>query len=45
VHVALISDDGKTITFQAAVTAFVIEYIPRSSVDLTATNAALDGSP
>lgn len=28
-HVATISDDGKTITFQAAVTAFVIEYIPR----------------
>lgn len=27
-HVVLISDDGKTLTFQAAVTAFVIEYIP-----------------
>jgi len=27
--VATISDDGKTVTFEAAVTAFVIEYIPR----------------
>lgn len=33
--VATISDDGKTITFEAAVTAFVIEYIPRPSVDMT----------
>lgn len=32
-HVATISDDGKTITFQAAVTAFVISYIPRAEAD------------
>jgi hypothetical protein len=33
--VATISDDGKTITFEAAVTAFVMEYIPRAAVDMT----------
>lgn len=33
---AKISDDGKTITFEANVTAFVIIYKPRSAVDLTA---------
>lgn len=32
---ALISDDGKTITFEAAVTAFVLTYQPREAVDLT----------
>lgn len=29
-HVVLLSDDGKTLTFQAAVTGFVIEYMPRT---------------
>lgn len=33
--VAKISDDGKTITFDANVTGFVIEYIPRSAQDMT----------
>lgn len=32
---ALISDDGKTITFEAAVTAFVLTYQPREAVALT----------
>jgi len=32
-HVATLSDDGTTLTFQAAVTAFVLEYVPRSSTD------------
>lgn len=34
VHVALLSDDGKTLTFQAAVTGFVLEYYPRPFTDL-----------
>lgn len=34
--VALISNDGKTLTFEGTVTGFVIEYIPRSYTDLTA---------
>lgn len=29
-----LSDDGKTITFEANVTDFVIEYIPRPAVDM-----------
>jgi hypothetical protein len=33
--VATISDDGATLTFQAGVTAFVIQYIPRSAVDVS----------
>lgn len=37
VGLALISDDGKTLTFPTAVTAFVLEYIPRSAVDLATT--------
>lgn len=32
--VARISDDGSTITFPAQVSGFVIEYIPRSAVDV-----------
>jgi hypothetical protein len=32
--VATISDDGKTVAFEAGVTAFVIEYIPRPAVDM-----------
>jgi hypothetical protein len=32
--VATLSDDGKTVTFEAAVTAFVAEYIPRPAVDM-----------
>lgn len=43
--VALISDDGKTVTFEAGVTAFVIEYMPRSKVDMTAVQSAFDGAP
>jgi hypothetical protein len=34
--VVKLSDDGKTLTFEAAVTAFVIEYLPRPVTDLTA---------
>lgn len=34
--VATISDDGKTITFEAGVTGFVIEYVPRASTSMTA---------
>lgn len=34
-HVTILSDDGKTLTFQAAVTAFVLVYVPRSKVPLT----------
>lgn len=33
--VALISDDGKTLTFEGTVTALVLEYVPRSSTPLT----------
>lgn len=35
--IALLSDDGKTITFEGTVTGFVLEYMPRSEVDLTDT--------
>lgn len=31
--VATISDDGKTVTFEGNVTAFIIEYVPRSATD------------
>lgn len=30
-HVVLLSDDGKSLVFQAAVTGFVLEYIPRAA--------------
>lgn len=43
--VATISDDGKTVTFEADVTGFVIEYIPRSAVDMLAAQPAFDGAP
>lgn len=33
--IARISDDGKTITFEAVITAFTIEYIPRPYTDPT----------
>lgn len=33
--VALLSADGKTVTFQAGVTAFVLSYVPRSATALT----------
>lgn len=37
VGVAKLSDDGKTLTFATGdVTAFVIEYVPRPAVDMTA---------
>lgn len=39
--VALLSDDGKTITFEGTVTAFVIEYIPRSNTDMTSNFTSL----
>lgn len=39
--VAKISDDGKTVTFEAGVTAFIIEYIPRSATDTTSRFAAI----
>jgi hypothetical protein len=45
VGIAKISDDGKTITFPNTVTAFTIEYMPRSYEDLTDVDGALDGSP
>jgi hypothetical protein len=31
--VAKLSDDGKTVTFEAGVTAFVMQYMARSAVD------------
>ena len=31
---ATLSDDGKTITFEAVVTAFIIHYVPASAEDL-----------
>lgn len=34
VGIALLSDDGKTLTFPTTVTAFTLEYVPRSAVDL-----------
>lgn len=34
--VAALSDDGTTLTFEDTVTGFVLEYIPRSAVDMTA---------
>lgn len=36
VGAARLSDDGKTLTFPTTVTAFTLEYIPRSAQDLTA---------
>jgi len=45
VGIATLSDDGKTITFPNTVTGFVVEYMPRSSIDLTTVDLALDGSP
>lgn len=33
--VALLSDDGTTITFPAQVSGFIIEYLPRSFTDVT----------
>ncbi len=40
VGVALLSDDGKTITFPNTVTAFVLEYMPRPAVSLDTEYAA-----
>jgi len=40
--IALLSDDGKTITFPTTVTAFVIEYMPRT---LSATQMAAIFAP
>ena len=34
--VALLSDDGKTLTFEGTVTGFVLEYMARSFTDMTA---------
>lgn len=39
VGIALLSDDGKTITFPTTVTAFVLEYCPRSKTALTSAFA------
>jgi len=39
VGVALLSDDGKTITFPNTVTGFVVEYDPRPAVDMNAVFA------
>lgn len=35
--IALLSDDGKTLTFDAAVTGFVLVYRPRAAVALSTT--------
>lgn len=35
VGLALLSDDGKSLTFPSTVTAFVIEYVPKPAVDIT----------
>lgn len=43
--IATISDDGKTVTFEAGVTAFVITYSPRSFTDMAAAQSAFDGAP
>lgn len=32
--IALLSDDGKTLTFEGTVTGFVIEYVPRAALDM-----------
>jgi hypothetical protein len=45
VGVATLSDDGRTLVFPGAITAFTITYIPRSTVDMAAIQAALDGAP
>src|SRR3990172_11832968 len=45
VTVATISDDGKTVTFGAGVTDFVITYSPRSNVDMASAQSAFDGAP
>ena len=46
VGLAQISDDGTTLTFPTAdVTAFVIEYIPTPLASMTASAAALGGTP
>jgi len=37
VGIALLSDDGKSLTFPSTVTAFVIEYVPRPAVDITSS--------
>lgn len=42
---ATISDDGKTVTFEAGVTAFVVTYSPRAAVSMTAAQPAYDGAP
>lgn len=34
--IALLSDDGKTLTFEGAVTGFVLEYVPRPASDMSA---------
>lgn len=38
--VATVSDDGKTLTFQAGVTAFVLQYRPRSEAAMTSKFAS-----
>lgn len=35
IGLATLSDDGKTVTFEGTVKAFIIEYIPRASVTMT----------
>lgn len=34
--VATLSDDGATLTFEAAITVAVVDYLPRSASDITA---------
>ncbi len=44
--ITTLSDDGKTLTFEAAtVTAFTIEYIPRAQVVMTTSEEGVGGAP
>ena len=45
VSVATLSADGKTLTFGAAVTGFVLQYLPRPATDLTAKFAPSTYTP
>lgn len=38
VYIATLSDDGKTITFEAGVTAFVINYVPKQDLTVNLEN-------
>jgi hypothetical protein len=42
--VALLADDGTTLTFETTVTGYVIEYYPAPAVDMTSDFAPISGS-